>query len=103
MSNSNRKPSKPGVRPTGRRWTQLRQKVLRSSPYCSICGEIIDHRLAWPDPMSGVVDHVIPVSRKATDPWDPSGLAAAHKLCNERKGNGLNRTNPTSRRWLRDQ
>ena len=56
--------------------------------WCYLCGlpipgEIVSHR----HPLFGTVDHVIPLSRNGTDAL--YNRAPAHRLCNERKGNGM--------------
>lgn len=50
---------------------------------CSLCGEPLMPDLKWPHPMSTVADHVRPVAHGGTDHLE--NLAAAHKICNERK------------------
>jgi 5-methylcytosine-specific restriction endonuclease McrA len=60
------------------------KRILKANPVCHICGQAIDLTVRWPDPMSGVFDHVLAVARGGTDQL--SDLAAAHNHCNLDKG-----------------
>jgi 5-methylcytosine-specific restriction endonuclease McrA len=51
---------------------------------CYICGQPIDLKLHYLDPMAGQVDHIVPVIRGGTD--NPSNLAPSHRHCNLDKG-----------------
>lgn len=53
---------------------------------CHICGRPIDYSLPAGDPMSFEVDEIVPVS-KGGSPIDRGNVAAAHRICNERRGN----------------
>lgn len=53
---------------------------------CHICGQAIDYSLPAGDPLSFEVDEIVPVS-KGGDPLDRSNVAAAHRICNQRRGN----------------
>ena len=70
-------------RSTTRR-TRLRAAIRRTGAGCHICGQPIDYDLPHTDPMSFVVDHVIPLQRGGND--DLTNAQAAHALCNARKG-----------------
>jgi 5-methylcytosine-specific restriction endonuclease McrA len=48
----------------------------------------IDYGLPAGDPMSFEVDELIPVSRGG-DPLDRANVDAAHRICNQRKGNRM--------------
>ena len=52
---------------------------------CGICSEPVDSSLAWPDPMSASLDHVIPVSRGGRHVRD--NVQCSHLTCNLRKSN----------------
>lgn len=73
---------------------------------CHICGLPIDYDLPAGDPMSFEVDEIIPVS-KGGSPYDRNNVDAAHRICNQRRGNkpvaSLNKTMiapvVTSRKW----
>lgn len=59
--------------------------VARDGAACSLCGSLVDLSLAYPDPMSRSVDHVVPRSRGGAD--DFSNYALSHLKCNVRKNN----------------
>ena len=72
---------------------------------CALCGKAIDYSLPAGHPMSFEVDEIVPVS-KGGDPLDFSNTQPAHRVCNQRKGNGSRpnrrperRGLPTSRDW----
>lgn len=56
--------------------------------------------------MSYELDEIVPVSRGGS-PYDPGNVQPAHRLCNQRKGNGTGSGKgaapppmlPLSRRW----
>ena len=52
---------------------------------CGLCGEPVDKDLAWPDPMSASLDHIIPLSRGGAHTLD--NVQLAHLACNIRKNN----------------
>lgn len=52
---------------------------------CGLCGEPVDKDLAWPDPMSASLDHIIPLSRGGAHTLD--NVQLAHLVCNIRKNN----------------
>jgi hypothetical protein len=78
-----------------RAWRRARARVVRSQSCCSICGELVDKSLRWPDPMSASVDHVDPLAMGGAD-LDPGNHALAHLGCNSRKGTGAPRIAATS-------
>ena len=61
-----------------------RRAIARSAAACHICGRPIDYTLPHTDPMSFVVDHIVPLAKGGSD--DLSNKAAAHKDCNGAKG-----------------
>lgn len=73
---------------------------------CHICGMAIDYSLPAGDPMSFEVDELVPVSLGGS-PIDRSNVAAAHRICNQKRGNKplcrpLNAASlpcPTTRQW----
>lgn len=83
-------------RANGARRTALRRRVAAQGLPCHLCGEPIDYSLTtWRDPRDGRVkrhpmsfelDELVPVS-KGGDPLDPSNVAPAHRICNQRRGN----------------
>ncbi len=55
---------------------------------CAICGRPIDYELPAGDPWSFEVDEIVPVSRGGS-PIDPANVQAAHRICNQKKGNRM--------------
>lgn len=51
---------------------------------CGLCGGPVDRSLAWPDPMSASLDHVIPLADGGGH--TPKNAQCSHLVCNERKG-----------------
>ena len=79
-----------------------RNAIRRTQPPCGICGEPIDYELPHTDPMSYVVDHIIPLNKGGTDTLD--NKQAAHRLCNRFKSDKTEddfapRTFVTNRYW----
>ena len=64
-----------------------RAAIRRERPPCGICGEAIDYALPYLDPMSYVVDHIVPVARGGADELD--NKQAAHRSCNRAKSDSL--------------
>ena len=60
-----------------------RNAIKRERPGCGICGEPIDYSLPYLDPMSYVVDHIVPVVKGGAD--ELSNKQAAHRSCNSTK------------------
>lgn len=60
-----------------------RTTIARSKPPCALCGQPIDYTLPHTDPMSYVVDHVIPLNRGGTDTL--ANKQPAHRTCNRAK------------------
>jgi len=56
---------------------------VRAGAPCALCGKPIDLTLKYPDPMSFVVDHVIPTSRGGGDDYE--GLRPSHAHCNRQR------------------
>jgi 5-methylcytosine-specific restriction endonuclease McrA len=65
-----------------------RKRVLLSQDVCGICGRPVDKSLKFPDPMSAVVDHIIPID-KGGSPDDIDNLQLAHMCCNRAKSDKL--------------
>lgn len=74
---------------TCRRARSLRHKVSVSDlvrgtfPICGICGDWVDMDLAYPDPGSPSIDHVVPYAHGGSH--DLSNLQLAHLRCNHVK------------------
>jgi 5-methylcytosine-specific restriction endonuclease McrA len=89
---------------SGSKYLTSRKRVLEADQICWLCGELIDLRLKYPDPMYGTVDHIIPESELTdrNDPrhWDPKNLKPAHLSCNARRGTGKMKVeHPSSLTW----
>lgn len=54
---------------------------------CKLCRQPIDPSIAWPDPMSPSVDHIVPLSRGGAHAM--SNVQSAHLGCNSSKGDRL--------------
>jgi 5-methylcytosine-specific restriction endonuclease McrA len=79
-----------------------RAVIRRHKPPCGICKGEIDYTLPHLDPMSYVVDHIVPLNRGGLDTLD--NKQAAHRSCNRTKSDKLAdelgpRTFVTSRTW----
>lgn len=59
----------------------------RDGGICQLCDEPIDPGLAWPDPMSKTLDHVLPLATGGTH--EPANVQLAHALCNCIKGDRI--------------
>jgi 5-methylcytosine-specific restriction endonuclease McrA len=53
---------------------------------CALCGGRVDQQLAWPDPMSKSLDHIVPLS--AGGDHVRANVQLAHLTCNVRKSAG---------------
>ena len=58
---------------------------FKSNGKCGICHQAIDTTLAWPDPLSLSLDHIVPRSLGGTH--SAHNLQAAHLECNAKRGN----------------
>ena len=74
---------------SGHAWRQLvahvRRQVQRYEIPCAWCFELVDLAIAWPDPLSFSVDHVIALDNGG-DPLDPANAVPMHLGCNSSKG-----------------
>lgn len=89
----------------GSRRRAIRARWRAIGAPCALCGHAIDYTLPAGHPMSFEVDEIVPVS-KGGDPLDFANTQPAHRVCNQRKGNGIVRKGkppkrglPTSRDW----
>lgn len=82
MSNPNPRCSNGNAR------RKLRARLRSEGRPCHICGLCIDYALPAGDPMSFEVDELVPVSRGG-DPLDYTNVGAAHRICNQRRGNRM--------------
>jgi len=72
----------------GHRRRQLRARVLAEETHCGLCGRPVDTQLPAGLPASPEVDEIIPVSRGGS-PYDRTNCRLVHRLCNQRRGNGI--------------
>ena len=85
--------------------------IFKTQNTCGICGHLVDFSLKSPHPMSGSVDHIVPVSKNG-HPSDMSNLQLAHRTCNRQKSDKIfanvdtkprvlgNRNLPQSLNWI---
>lgn len=66
---------------------QHRRVIRRLKPPCALCGKPIDYTLGHLDPMSFVVDHIVPLNRGGADELD--NLQPAHRGCNRDKSDDM--------------
>lgn len=71
---------------------RARKRLLQIQNSCGICGREIDKSLKYPNPLSAVVDHIIPIS-KGGHPSDINNLQLAHWQCNSKKSDKLYKDN----------
>ena len=64
-----------------------KQLFIRDKGRCQICGRRVDPKLAYPDPMSMSIDHIIPLSRGGTH--EPKNVQLTHWICNCNKRDGV--------------
>lgn len=62
---------------------KLRARIRTTKAGCHICGKPIDYTLPYLNPMSYVVDHVIPLAKGGRDAIE--NAKAAHRECNSKK------------------
>ena len=67
---------------------KVRQQVLDEEDTCHICGRTVDVTLPARLPNSPEADDVIPVSLGG-NPLDRNNLRLSHRVCNQKKGNGI--------------
>lgn len=75
-------------RANGSRRTALRGRLRAEGRPCHLCGLPIDYSLPPGHPWSFEVDEIVPVSRGG-DPLDYGNVGAAHRICNQRRGNRM--------------
>lgn len=59
--------------------------AVRDRWQCHLCGNAVDSKLKWPDPLSPSLDHLVPLSKGGAH--DPANVRLAHVSCNSSKGN----------------
>ena len=63
---------------------EYREIFDRDSWVCGICETAVDPALAWPDPMSFSLDHIVPLSLGGAH--IRTNVRCTHLVCNVRKG-----------------
>jgi 5-methylcytosine-specific restriction endonuclease McrA len=64
-----------------------REVHMRDQWTCQLCRQPIDPEVAWPDPMSASVDHIVPLSRGGQHSL--INVQSAHLGCNSSKGDRI--------------
>lgn len=89
-----------------------KKRILMTQDVCGICGKPVNKSLKYPDPMSPVIDHIIPIN-KGGHPSALENLQLAHWSCNRQKSDKLfkdkdskpkvigNRNLPQSIDWMK--
>ncbi|WP_077597861.1 HNH endonuclease [Olsenella urininfantis] len=67
---------------------KLTARLRKEGRPCALCGMPIDYDLPAGHPWSFELDHIVPLSRGGA-PYDYANVQAAHRICNERKGNRM--------------
>lgn len=86
MAQKKLRPDESGAHRTA--FEKNKRKILLTQDVCGICGLPVDKNLAWPNPMSPVVDHIIPIN-KGGHPSSMANLQLAHMTCNRLKSDKI--------------
>ncbi len=62
----------------------LREIAERDNWRCALCRKKVSSRVCYPHPLSGSIDHIVPLSRGGDDV--PANVQLAHFRCNASKG-----------------
>lgn len=81
---------------------KLRARVLAAYDHCALCGQPVDKTLRTPHPHSAEVDEIVPVSLGG-DQLAWANVQLAHRICNQRKGNGRRTPKPSDGALLTSQ
>ena len=73
-------------RQNGNARDKLRARVRAEQRPCHLCGHRIDYAAHYLSPTAYVLDELVPVSRGGS-PFDYSNVDAAHRCCNQWRGN----------------
>ena len=65
-----------------------KKRILKTQNVCGICGNPVDKKLKFPEPLSPVVDHIIPIA-KGGHPSSIDNLQLTHFHCNRQKSDKL--------------
>jgi 5-methylcytosine-specific restriction endonuclease McrA len=81
-------PSRAGDPRNTARWRRITAAARRAGGTCGLCGLPIAPGITNPNhPGALQVDHVVPLAQGG-DPFDPTNLRVAHRLCNLKRGAG---------------
>ncbi len=69
-------------------YNKNKKRIMQTENTCGICGHEVDFSLKAPNPLSPVIDHIIPIS-KGGHPSDLRNLQLAHWHCNRQKSDKL--------------
>lgn len=76
-------------RQNGAARARIKARLIAESggqPICHLCGQPIDVRLPAGHPYAFEIDELVPVS-KGGSPFEYRNCRAAHRVCNQRRGN----------------
>ncbi|MBS4769653.1 HNH endonuclease [Carnobacteriaceae bacterium zg-ZUI240] len=62
--------------------------ILKTRNVCGICGKPVDKSIKYPNPLSPVIDHIIPINKNG-HPSDINNLQLAHWYCNREKSDKI--------------
>lgn len=65
-----------------------KKRILKTATHCGICGQLVNKKLKYPNPMCAVIDHVVPLA-KGGHPSLIENLQLAHMSCNRIKSDKL--------------
>lgn len=65
-----------------------KKRILKTQNTCGICGKPVDKKIKYPEPLSPVIDHIIPIN-KGGHPSDINNMQLAHFYCNRQKSDKL--------------
>lgn len=65
-----------------------KKRILKTQNVCGICGKPVDKKIKYPNPMSPVVDHIVPIAKNG-HPSDIKNLQLAHFSCNIKKSDKI--------------
>ena len=89
MATKRNRPDKDGWAKAA--YEKAKKIIYGSQSVCAICGRPVNFDLAFPNPWSATLDHIIPIS-KGGSVVDIENLQLAHLQCNRMKASRL----PTS-------
>ena len=70
------------------RWLRVCRIVKSTEDICAACGKHVDKDLHYTHPMSGTVDHIVPLDMGGA-PFSLENAQLMHRSCNSVKNNKL--------------